>query len=140
MIATGIVRRIDDLGRIVIPKEIRRNMRIKEGDPLELFYTRDGEVIFKKYTAYNEKDWEKAFRVVCALIPNISFALYDYWGELKQTSNAIITPDDYSEEYSEIIDKNNETIGYIYTYEKLTEEDEKIVKKVLTEILSDEEE
>ena len=49
MKATGIVRRIDDLGRIVIPKEIRRTMRIREGDPLEIFTTRDGEVIFKKY-------------------------------------------------------------------------------------------
>ena len=51
MKATGIVRRIDDLGRIVIPKEIRRTMRIKEGDPLEIFISREGEVIFKKYSA-----------------------------------------------------------------------------------------
>lgn len=50
MKATGIVRRIDDLGRIVIPKEIRRTMRIREGDPLEIFTSRDGEVIFKKYS------------------------------------------------------------------------------------------
>lgn len=50
MKATGIVRRIDDLGRVVIPKEIRRTMRIREGDPLEIFTTRDGEVIFKKYS------------------------------------------------------------------------------------------
>ena len=50
MKATGIVRRIDDLGRVVIPKEIRRTMRIREGDPLEIYTTRDGEVIFKKYS------------------------------------------------------------------------------------------
>ena len=50
MKATGIVRRIDDLGRVVIPKEIRRTMRIREGDPLEIFTDRDGEVIFKKYS------------------------------------------------------------------------------------------
>ncbi len=50
MKATGIVRRIDDLGRIVIPKEIRRTMRIREGDPLEIYTSRDGEVIFKKYS------------------------------------------------------------------------------------------
>jgi AbrB family transcriptional regulator (stage V sporulation protein T) len=48
--ATGIVRRIDDLGRVVIPKEIRRTMRIREGDPLEIYTSRDGEVIFKKYS------------------------------------------------------------------------------------------
>lgn len=50
MKATGIVRRIDDLGRVVIPKEIRRTMRIREGDPLEIYTDKDGEVIFKKYS------------------------------------------------------------------------------------------
>ena len=50
MKATGIVRRIDDLGRVVNPKEIRRTMRIREGDPLEIYTSRDGEVIFKKYS------------------------------------------------------------------------------------------
>ena len=54
MKATGIVRRIDDLGRVVIPKEIRRTMRIREGDPLEIFTTGDGEVIFKKYSPIGE--------------------------------------------------------------------------------------
>ena len=50
MKATGIVRRIDDLGRVVIPKEIRRTMRIREGDPLEIYTDKDGGVIFKKYS------------------------------------------------------------------------------------------
>ena len=50
MKATGIVRRIDDLGRVVIPKEIRRTMRIREGDPLEIYTDTDGQVIFKKYS------------------------------------------------------------------------------------------
>ena len=50
MKATGIVRRIDDLGRVVIPKEIRRTLRIREGDPLEIYTATDGEVIFKKYS------------------------------------------------------------------------------------------
>lgn len=54
MKATGIVRRIDDLGRIVIPKEIRRTLRIKEGDPLEIFTDREGEVILKKYSQVGE--------------------------------------------------------------------------------------
>ena len=54
MKATGIVRRIDDLGRIVIPKEIRRTMRIREGDPLEIYTSPDGEVIFKKYSPVGE--------------------------------------------------------------------------------------
>ena len=54
MRATGIVRRIDDLGRVVIPKEIRRTMRIREGDPLEIYTDREGEVIFKKYSPITE--------------------------------------------------------------------------------------
>ena len=54
MKATGIVRRIDDLGRVVIPKEIRRVFRIREGDALEIFTSREGEVIFKKYSPVGE--------------------------------------------------------------------------------------
>ncbi len=54
MKATGIVRRIDDLGRVVIPKEIRRTMRIREGAPLEIYTEKDGEVIFKKYSPMGE--------------------------------------------------------------------------------------
>lgn len=54
MKATGIVRRIDDLGRVVIPKEIRRTLHIREGDPLEIFTEKDGAVIFKKYSPMGE--------------------------------------------------------------------------------------
>ncbi len=54
MKATGIVRRIDDLGRVVIPKEIRRTMKIREGDPLEIYTSGSGEVIFKKYSPVGE--------------------------------------------------------------------------------------
>lgn len=54
MKATGIVRRIDDLGRVVIPKEIRRTMKIREGDPLEIYTNAGGEVIFKKYSPVGE--------------------------------------------------------------------------------------
>ena len=64
MKATGIVRRIDDLGRVVIPKEIRRTLRIREGDPLEIFTDRDGEIILKKYSPIGEplqRNTPKAF-------------------------------------------------------------------------------
>ena len=54
MKATGIVRRIDDLGRVVIPKELRRTMRLREGAPLEIFTDKDGELIFKKYSPIGE--------------------------------------------------------------------------------------
>ena len=57
MKATGIVRRIDDLGRVVIPKEIRRTLRIREGDPLEIFTDREGEIILKKYSPQCKIIW-----------------------------------------------------------------------------------
>ena len=49
MRATGIVRRIDELGRIVVPKEIRRSCHLQEGDPMEIYLGQDGEIILKKY-------------------------------------------------------------------------------------------
>lgn len=62
MKATGIVRRIDDLGRVVIPKEIRRTLRIREGDPLEIFTDREGGVILKKYSPIEElTDFSKEY-------------------------------------------------------------------------------
>lgn len=62
MKATGIVRRIDELGRVVIPKEIRRTLRIREGDPLEIFTDREGEVILKKYSPIGElSDFSKEY-------------------------------------------------------------------------------
>lgn len=54
MRATGIIRRIDDLGRIVIPKEIRKTMHIRESDPLEIFTEKDGDIILKKYSPIGE--------------------------------------------------------------------------------------
>ena len=70
MKATGIVRRIDDLGRVVIPKEIRRTLRIKEGAPLEIFTDREGEIILKKYSPIGElgtfsKEYAEALAQAC---------------------------------------------------------------------------
>lgn len=62
--ATGIVRRIDELGRVVIPKEIRRTLRIREGDPLEIFTDREGEVILKKYSPIGElNDFSREYAI-----------------------------------------------------------------------------
>lgn len=66
MKATGIIRRIDDLGRVVIPKEIRRSLRIREGDPLELYTTKDG-VCFRKYSFINEHALTASVSAVKAL-------------------------------------------------------------------------
>ena len=66
MKATGIVRRVDDLGRVVIPKEIRRTLHIREGDPLEIFTSKDGGVIFRKYSPMGELQ-EQAQRLCDAI-------------------------------------------------------------------------
>ena len=66
MKATGIIRRIDDLGRVVIPKEIRRSLRIREGDPLEIYTTKDG-VCFRKYSFINEHALTASVSAVKAL-------------------------------------------------------------------------
>ena len=77
MKATGIVRRIDDLGRVVIPKEIRRTLRIKEGTPLEIFTDREGEVILKKYSPIGElsifaKEYAEALAQTTGLVSCIT--------------------------------------------------------------------
>ena len=82
MKSTGLIRRIDDLGRVVIPKEIRRIMRIREGDPLEIFANpSDNSVTFKRYTPYCEKDWDRAKKIVQKLFVG-TFALFDRYGNL----------------------------------------------------------
>ena len=74
MKATGIVRRIDELGRVVIPKEIRRTLRIREGDPLEIFTDREGEVILKKYSPIGElgdfaKEYAESLQLALGMTP-----------------------------------------------------------------------
>ena len=68
MKTTGIVRRIDDLGRVVIPKELRRNLKIREGDPLEIF-TENDMICFKKYQPYDDEQFRKAYQMAKAIIP-----------------------------------------------------------------------
>lgn len=81
MKATGIIRRIDDLGRVVIPKEIRRSMNIREGDPLEIFTTNQGEVVFKKYNATSEPYIKNACKALFAGVVELygidNVAIYD---------------------------------------------------------------
>lgn len=91
MKATGIVRRIDDLGRVVIPREIRRTLRIREGDPLEIFTDKDGCVIFKKYSILG--DIEDAAKNACnaLLTSGISAAVFDNFGDWATGANSLRT-------------------------------------------------
>ena len=104
MRATGIVRRIDDLGRVVIPKEIRRTLKIKEGDPLEIFVDAGrNEVTFRRYSPVGEKDWDTANIVLGALLGNVPYALYNFLNSkqvgaqpLPPNLDADAIPDDYA--------------------------------------------
>lgn len=87
MKATGIVRRIDDLGRVVIPKEIRRNLHLKEGDPLELF-VEDGAVIFRKYSFFNVEDYpRKIARLLEDVMEKKDWALYDDYRQVTKNND-----------------------------------------------------
>ena len=78
MKATGIVRRIDDLGRVVIPKEIRRTLRIREGDPLEIYTDTEGGVIFKKYSPVGElSPFATTYSEVLTKTPNFPTVICD---------------------------------------------------------------
>lgn len=78
MRATGIIRRVDDLGRIVIPREIRRVLKISEGCPLE-FFTDNNAICLKKYQPYETETWEKANKILSPLLKN--FAILDGYGD-----------------------------------------------------------
>ena len=107
MKATGIVRRIDDLGRVVIPKEIRRTMGIKEGDPLEIF-TEGNTICFKRYCFIDEVQWSKAETI--ASVGFDRFGLYDNGGMLVKGDPIRHECDSYTE--SPIIVNNREE-GYL---------------------------
>lgn len=128
MTLAGIVRRIDDLGRVVIPKEIRRTLRIREGDPLEIFTDRQGEVILKKYSPIGElgtfaKEYAEALaqgtnHVICICDKDQMIAAAG--GMKKETVGKNI-----SEELETIIsDRRNVIISRAEGYVKLTQNDQ----------------
>lgn len=109
MKSTGIVRRIDDLGRVVIPKEVRRNFGIREGDPLEIYVGEGGEVIFKKYVPDNTND-VVVYLVHSARALGFDIGVYDDLGAWRGGSrvgsvNEKICLDDEKEELIHITDE-----------------------------------
>ena len=141
MKATGIVRRIDDLGRVVIPKEVRRSMRIKEGDPLEIFVNaQDGTVSFRKYQPFEELDWVKAKAIVSAMYPDLQFGLYNDYGE-KQTATNVTLPknietDDFYYDEQSIITSEMDIIGYIVFGSDCLKADCEKIRSVLRQFFS----
>lgn len=134
MRATGIVRRIDDLGRIVIPKEIRKQLRIREGDPLELYTTKDGEVVFKKYSYCDESDWHKA-KAIVKVLTDVPFALYDNYGELKEMTKKDMPI--YCDSANNAIFADGDIIGFIYFDGNILVEDDQKIKDVLKKLFSE---
>ena len=137
MKATGIVRRIDDLGRVVIPKEIRRQMGIREGDPLEIF-TDDDSICLKKFHPYGEKNWSKAIAVAKVML-NHKFALLDQYGDVKGDNCGHDLPFIESMNYSKQIMLDGDVIGFIMArqeevdYDKVDE-----VAKVISTMFAEE--
>ena len=138
MRATGIVRRIDDLGRVVIPRDIRRTMGIKEGDPLEIFVDpTNGSVTFKKYLPFDTHDWERAKAIVLAMYPTLKFGLYDDSGEKKVATNATFPKEiNVVAQDCAIITPNLDTIGYIIFENKCLKKDSEKIRAVLGEFFS----
>lgn len=81
MKSTGIIRRIDDLGRVVIPKEIRRAMRIREGDPLEIYTEGNGTVCFRKYSPIDEIDLDTVKKICDSGLGSLNYILFNRDGE-----------------------------------------------------------
>lgn len=114
MKATGIIRRMDDLGRVVIPKEIRRQMKIKEGDPLEIFL--EGKMIcFQPYNPIDTEQWEVALRIAKTMLNHTKFALLNSYGEVMgaNVEKVIIN----NEQFSIEIMVNSDIVGYIQALE-----------------------
>lgn len=113
MRSTGIVRRIDDLGRVVIPKEIRRTLKIKEGDPLEL-YVNDGMVCFKKYAPDNLTDLAEEVRSTLAKV-GIKTQVYDSDGDALTNAKQFHRDVDIdSNRWYAITNDSDDTLAYVY--------------------------
>ncbi|MCQ2735404.1 MAG: AbrB/MazE/SpoVT family DNA-binding domain-containing protein [Alphaproteobacteria bacterium] len=104
MNATGIVRRIDDLGRVVIPKEIRRNMGIREGDPLEIYTEKDGSVVFKKYSPLCAIESYAKNASDSLIACGVEAAIFDNYGDWISGKKSLMT---YKEQLIENLDERN---------------------------------
>ena len=143
MKATGIVRRIDDLGRVVIPKEIRRTLRIREGDPLEIFTDREGGVILKKYSPIGEltdfsKEYAESLQQVIGHI--ILVCDRDAFVSVSGTNKKDYIDRKVSEQLEKIMDERK-TVLLGTTGKKVIplhkdEEDENMEEKYLSQVIS----
>ena len=130
MRATGIIRRIDDLGRVVIPKEIRRQMRISVGDPLEIYTDRDGCVIFKRYV--NDELKPMGEGIIKALRSNgIKGSVYNYHGDKVAGGGDEYIDPEVDNPYTYPIKTDSDVFGYVVVSTELDTEDNLIVNSII---------
>ena len=116
MKATGIVRRVDDLGRVVIPKEIRRTMHIREGDPMEIYLLEDGGCVFKKYSPMEHN--EDAIRAVkqVAAMSGMTIGVYNTDGPVSVPTNfPRFIPDDWFDHGTEPFYENDYYVCSVFS-------------------------
>lgn len=132
MKATGIIRRIDDLGRVVIPKEIRRTLRIREGDPLEIFLDDQNGVVFRKYSLLSMSDDVLRTAKLMAKFAGIEIAIYDticklaggqsYPTIIPELWNTFSTPSQFENYIVYPILCDGERYGYVCSHSNLIAE------------------
>lgn len=141
MKATGIVRRIDDLGRVVIPKEIRRQMKIREGDPLELYIEGKDGIVFKKYQQVDEEKWATAKKIIARVLGHNYFVLTDRDGDVINAGTRVAQDELYTQKVPYVkytITREFDDLAELYVKTALSnEENEKILVKVLSELFAD---
>ena len=138
MKATGIIRRMDDLGRVVIPKEIRKTLRLREGDPLELYVDNQGGIVFRKYNVMGDYDVNLVEEVCQEGLDYTAFGIYDRDGEqvmdLGPVPNAF-NPDECdfnATPHIHPISWDGDLIGYLYS----THSNAKCVASILGRLLT----
>ena len=142
MKATGIVRRIDDLGRVVVPKEIRRTLRIREGDPLEIFTDREGEIILKKYSPIGELgQFAKQYADSLNQITGHIIAITDkdmFIAASGPTKKDLLTKS-ISHELEEVINERENILAgkEDKNYVRITNEDDEFTYQVINPIISE---
>ncbi len=142
MKATGIVRRIDDLGRVVVPKEIRRTLRIREGDPLEIFTDREGEIILKKYSPIGElgqfaKQYADSLNQTTGHI--VAITDKDQFIAASGPTKKDLLTKSISHELEEIINERENVVAGKddKNYIRITNDDDEFTYQVITPIISE---
>ena len=130
MKATGIVRRIDDLGRVVIPKEIRRSMKIREGDPLEIYTTSEGGVVFKKYYPIDQERADNLKETLHLLLDQ-SFGVYDNHGDLICGTGIFQTHETMADNPAEVFVIPTFDGYGVTTHNKVSDDIRKAVRRIL---------